>query len=65
MSYYGKEADEKRKKQEEEMHCQVAEGAELRTAMSFNPANDDWRVAREDLLESEKFPTSLPHTYLT
>jgi nucleoporin GLE1 len=44
-----KEAQEKRKKQQEEMKHQAAEEVELRTVMSFNPADDDWRVARENL----------------
>jgi len=50
-----KEAEEKRKKQEEETQRRAAEEVELRTAMSFNPANDDWRVARQNLQVSVKF----------
>jgi nucleoporin GLE1 len=49
-----KEAEEKRKKQANEMERRTAEEVELRAAMSFNPANDDWRVARQNLLVSVK-----------
>ena len=52
------EAEEKRKKQADEMERRAAEEVELRTAMSFNPAHDDWRVARQNLLVSVKFLTS-------
>ena len=58
-----KEAEEKRKKQEDEIQRRTAEEVELRTAMSFNPANDDWRVARENLHVSVEYLTSF--TYRT
>ena len=45
------------------MERRTAEEVELRTAMSFNPANDDWRVARQNLLVSVKF--LLYHPILT
>ena len=47
-----KEAEERRKKQEEEIQRRAAEEVELRTVMSFSPANDDWRVARQNSLVS-------------
>jgi nucleoporin GLE1 len=63
-----KEAEEKRKEREVEMQRRAAEEVELRTAMSFSPADDDWRVARENLYVRIKSPTSsiisyLPNTY--
>ena len=50
------------------MERRTAEEVELRTVMSFNPANDDWRVARENLVVSVKLLTSLlilSHIYRT
>ena len=55
-----KEAEEKRKKQADEMERRAAEEVELRSAMSFNPADDDWRVARQNLLVSAKSLCKIP-----
>ena len=47
-----KEAEDRRKKQADEMEL-------------FNPANDDWRVARQNLLVGVKISPLLSHTYRT
>ena len=59
-----KEAEEKRKEREVEIQRRAAEEVELRTAMSFSTADDDWRVARENLDVRVKASTSSIISYL-
>ena len=44
--------EEERKKLEDERKKKLAEEVRLRKMLAFNSADDDWRVARENLLVS-------------
>ncbi len=55
--------DEERKRQEaEEKKRRLAEEDELRKILSFGPADDDWRVARENLRVIFQIPKHLFHS---
>lgn len=44
-----KEEEERKRREAEEARRRLAEEEELRKMLSFNPADEDWRVARENL----------------
>ena len=56
-----KEEEQRRQRLEEENKHRLAEEAGLRRMLAFNPADDDWRVARENLGVSA--PISLQELY--
>ena len=62
-----KEAEERRVREEEKKRLEEETQRKEKEAEDkmFNPANDDWRVARQNLLVGVKISPLLSHTYWT